>query len=114
MGSRTLAPQFNGATWTPGPAGPFVAGAVLDRWLAAAPAGTVTRRTELSTPEGIVVVGLRARPLPQRRWHYDYAVMNFDFSRPVTEGSEPNLRLVRNLGLSGISVNLPDGAAIEA
>lgn len=114
MGSRTLAPRHANGAWTPGPAGPFVTGAVLDRWLASAPEGTATRRLELATAEGTVAVGTRVRRLPDGRWRYDYAVMNFDFSRPVTTGAEPNLRVLRNLGLSGVAIDLAGGATVAA
>ena len=114
MGSRSLAPQFGGASWTPGALGPFVQGAVIDRWLAAAPAGSRVHRAELSTAEGTVVIATRVRQLPDLRWRYDYAVMNFDFSRAATEGSEPNLRVLRNQGLNAVVFPLANGATVDA
>lgn len=114
MGSRTLAPQFAGNAWNPGAAGAFVSGAVIDRWLAAAPAGTLTQRSELANAEGTVVLAARVRQLPDLRWRYDYALMNFDFSRPETQGSEPNLRVVRNLGFSGATFALANGATVDS
>lgn len=113
MGSRTLAPQFANTAWSVGPAGVFVPGAVIDRWLAAAPAGTFTQRAELASAEGTVVLASRVRQLPDLRWRYDYALMNFDFSRAVTQSAEPNLRVLRNFGFSGATFALANGATAD-
>jgi hypothetical protein len=57
---------------------------------------------------------MRIRQLPDLRWRYDYAVMNFDFSRAATEGAEPNLRVLRNLGMSAIRFDLANGAVADS
>ncbi len=113
MGFRSLAPQFSGSAWNVGSAGAFVSGAVIDRWLALTPAGVKDDRVELASAEGTVVTAVRVTLLPDQRYRYDYAVMNFDFSRPVTTGAEPNLRILRNLGLSQFTLALANGATVD-
>ena len=43
------------------------------------------------------------------RWRYDYAVMNLDFARAVTQGAEPNLKVLSHAGFNSFS--LPVGRA---
>src|SRR5690606_28456936 len=55
---------------------------------------------------------VKVTSLGNGRWRYDYAVMNFDFARAETSGSEPNLRVISNKGFDAFSVPLPAGAAV--
>jgi hypothetical protein len=84
MGHRTLQPQHNGSNWIPGPLGPFRTGAVVDRWIEAASLAELPSVSNLATPEGHVRVSARVRQLPDGRYRYDYAIMNFDFSRAIS------------------------------
>ncbi len=116
MGYRSLAPQFASNLWNAGPLGAFRQGAVIDRWLELAPSGGETLRSEIVGIEGQVGVAARVSRLPGGDYRYDYAVMNFDFSRAVTDPAttEPNLRILRNLGLSAFELELANGATVVA
>ncbi len=56
---------------------------------------------------------MRVTDLGGGSWRYDYVVMNFDFARALTEGSEPNLRVVHNLGFDRFSVPVTAGVTIS-
>jgi hypothetical protein len=116
MGYRSIAPQHSLGFWNAGALGSFQVGPVLDRWLQAAPSNERTRLGESVGAEGHVRVATRVRRLIDGRFRYDYAVMNFDFSRAVTDPgtSEPNLRILRNLGLGSIEIPLLNGASVDA
>jgi hypothetical protein len=116
MGHRSLQPNYASGAWRVGALGPFQTGAVIERWLEAAGATESTSLGEASVAEGRVRVAARVLRLPDGRYRYDYAVMNFDFSRVATDPgtSEPNLRILSNRGFSAIEVALPDGAGVDA
>lgn len=116
MGYREIFPTFASSSWNVGAPSAFAAGSVLDRWLALAPGDAETRRSDVASVEGHVGLAARVRQLPDGRWRYDYAVMNFDFSRAVTDPAtaEPNLRILRNLGLSAFELPLASGAVVDA
>lgn len=104
MGWRELTPQwlFSGTRWIFSE-GSYHVGSLLADW-AAADAGDTRRYTLLDTAEGQIAVASRVRQLAPGSWRYDYLVMNFSLTRPVTEQAEPNLRILRNLGVEGIRV----------
>lgn len=116
MGHRRLVPTWGGSSWNPGTIGAFRAGSVLDSWLESAPLPLRRDRRVLASGEGQVLVATRVLRLPDGRYRYDYAVANLDFSRAViAEGSsEPNVRLLRNLGLDALELELRNGATVEA
>jgi hypothetical protein len=68
--------------------------------------------TELAAPEGHAKVAVKVTDLGGGKWRYNYAVMNFDFSRAVTTGAEPNLKVVSNKGFDSFSVPVPPGATV--
>lgn len=114
MASRPFTPTWNGSSWTAGNGSPFRLGPALDRWIDAGnTAGDLTRNVELVAPEGRAKVAVRVDDLGNGSWRYHYALMNFDFARAVTQGSEPNLRVVRNDGFNRFSVRVGDGVAIS-
>jgi hypothetical protein len=116
MGHRSLQPNYASGAWRVGTLGPFHVGPVIERWLEAAGATEQTSLGEASAIEGRVRVATRVKRLPDGRYRYDYAVMNFDFSRVTTDPgtSEPNLRILSNRGFSAIDVALPDGASVDS
>ncbi len=89
-------------------------GPLLSTWVAQAPPGTLVLDRELETAEGRVRLAARATPLGDGRWRYDYALMNIDFARARTEGSEPNLRVLNNHGFDRILLNIPAALPIES
>jgi hypothetical protein len=116
MGTRPLA-----FSWQAGPQLWAVAnqdilrlGSALDRWIDAAGPGEVARKALVDTAEGRLQVGVRVQPAGAGTWRYEYAVMNVDFSRAVTTGTEPNLRVLRNHGVDRFAVALGTQAQVSA
>jgi len=70
--------------------------------------------TELSSTEGHAKVAVKVTNLGNGKWRYNYAVMNFDFARAVTQGAEPNLRVVSNKGFDAFSVPVPSSVRIQS
>ena len=68
---------------------------------------------ELVAPEGRAKVAVRVDDLGNGSWRYHYALMNFDFARGVTQGSEPNLRVVRNDGFNRFAVRVGASTTIS-
>ncbi|MCU0762663.1 MAG: hypothetical protein MUF76_06730 [Hydrogenophaga sp.] len=95
--------------WVVGGNDQYRLGPVIDRWVDPAAPGPNAATTMVTTAEGNTKVAMRATNLGNGLWRYDYAAMNIDFSRPITEGAEPNLRVVRALGFDNFTV--PVGAA---
>ncbi|MCC6594386.1 MAG: hypothetical protein IT479_14065 [Xanthomonadales bacterium] len=89
-------------------------GPLLASWVAQAPAGTRVMDRELATAEGRVRLAVRATPLADGRWRYDYALMNLDFARAQTQGSEPGLRVLHNHGFDRILFDLPASLPLES
>lgn len=106
MGFRQITPTFGGGVWDGSNPQPFTLGPVLSRWVDPANPGANVRNTELNAAEGRTRVAVKATALGGGQFRYDYAVMNFDFAREVTQDAEPNLRVVRNLGFNSFSVDL--------
>jgi hypothetical protein len=92
--------------------GEFRNGPMVDRWAQLAPVGTYAQVHEQVTASGRIRVASRASPLADGRWRYDWAVFNLDYSRALTSGSEPNLRILSNRGLIGVSVPFDANAAL--
>jgi hypothetical protein len=84
-------------------------GPAIDRWVNPAQPGAGASSVQMVTAEGNVKVAAKSTNLGNGRWRYDYAVMNLDFARAQTQGAEPNLRVISNLGLNGFTV--PVGSA---
>jgi hypothetical protein len=98
--------------WAVGGNNQYRLGPAIDRWVDPANPGANARTAEIRTPEGMVKVAVRAIELGGGLWQYHYAVMNLDFARAVTQGTEPNLRVVSNRGLNNFSVPLSPTATI--
>ncbi len=95
----------------------LVLGAVINAWVDPELPGTHQASHDLlDSPEGQVRVAVRVEPLPDGRWRYRYAVMNFDFARAVIDpahASEPDLKLLSNAGFAGIEIPLPVGITAD-
>ncbi len=103
----------SGAVWVVGGNDQYRLGPAIDRWVDPAAPGPNAASTAISTPEGNVKVAVKTTALGGGLWRYDYAVMNLDFARATTEGAEPNLRVVNNLGLDNFSVPVGSGTVSQ-
>ena len=56
----------------------------------------------------------RVTPLGGGLYRYDYALMNLDFARAATQGSEPNLRVLRNHGFDRVTIPVPNAGALAS
>lgn len=95
--------------WVVGGQTNYRLGPVIDRWVDPAAPGPNARSSMVTTPEGSVKVAMKAIDLGGGQWRYHYAVMNLDFARARTEGVEPNVRVLSNLGFDYIRI--PVGTA---
>lgn len=109
MGSARATFSRPSTVWVVGANDQYRLGPAIDRWVDPAAPGPNAATTMVTTAEGNVKVAMKATDLGGGRWRYDYAAMNLDFSRPQTEGAEPNLRVMRALGFDNFTV--PVGAS---
>ncbi|WP_300622122.1 hypothetical protein, partial [Dokdonella sp.] len=113
--SLWVTPSYSGSAWNLGGATGYKLGSVTDRWVSEnVPTGTSVSNKELSVAEGHAKLAVRVTDLGNGQWRYDYAVHNLDFARAVTQGAEPNLRVVSNKGFDRFAVPLPAGAVVGA
>jgi len=112
MGRIEVEPRWTGSQWRLHALASFANGPAVDGWVAPG-ASPQARNDTLATPEGTLRIVARATPVGAR-WRYDYAVMNLDFARALTEGAEPDLRVVDARGIGAISVPLPAGGGTSA
>lgn len=107
MGWREVVPSYlvgNGWRFTESP---YQVGSIAEWWSTQGGAGDVRSWVLLDTEEGLLGVVPRITQPSPGMYRYDYLIKNFSLTRPVTEGAEPNLRLVRNLGVDAISLSRP-------
>jgi hypothetical protein len=109
MASTNATFQRNTTTWSVLNQTDYKLGPAIDRWVNPAAPGTNERSSMVTTPEGSVKVAVKALPLGNGLWRYHYAVMNLDFARARTEGTEPNIRVLSALGFDFIRI--PVGTA---
>ena len=114
MGSVTGAPSWTGSAWAPGGGSSYKLGPVIDRWVDPANPGTMERNKELAVHEGHAKLAVKVKDLGDGTWRYDYALMNVDFARAVTNGTNPNIRVVRNNGFDSFAVPVPADADVSA
>ncbi len=98
MGSTNATFTRGTNVWTvgnqTGTAGNYRLGPVIDRWVDPNTTNPNERSVYIKTPEGSLKVAVKVQDLGGGSWRYHYAVMNLDFARAVTEGAEPNLRVI--------------------
>lgn len=114
MATLTGAPSWSGGQWAPGGGSGYKLGPAIDRWVDPANPGENARNSELANTEGHTKLAVKVKDLGGGSWRYDYALMNLDFARAVTEGSAPNVRVLSNKGFDRFAVPLPDGAVVSA
>lgn len=90
--------------WQVGGLNPFRLGPAIDRWVDPDAPGAMARNVELATPEGRAKIAVKVQDLGGGSFRYDFAVMNFDYARAVTQGAEPNLRVLRARGFDRFEV----------
>ena len=105
--------SWSGSTWNTSNGSPLKLGPAIDRWVDPASSAPGQRNTELVLTEGRSKAAVRTTDLGDGRHRYDYAVMNFEFGQPVTQGAEPNLRVVSNDGFLAFRVPIPAGATVQ-
>src|SRR5690606_23182309 len=96
MATITGRPAWTGSSWSPGGGSGYKLGPAIDRWVDPENPGANQKNVGLATPEGNVKVAVKVTSAPNGLWRYDYAVMNVDFARAVTSGTNPNIRVESN------------------
>ena len=96
-----------------GTAGNYRLGPAIDRWVDPANPGPNAASRMVTTAEGSFKVAVRAIDLGGGQWRYHYAVMNLDFARAQTQGAEPNLRVLRNMGFDNIGISVGQGTTVS-
>jgi hypothetical protein len=112
MATKRVTFTRSGTVWNVGANDQYRLGPAIDRWIDPANPGADATSVDLPTSEGRVKVAGKAIDLGGGRWRYHYAVQNLDFARAVTQGAEPNLRVISNLGLNRFTVSV-DTASIS-
>lgn len=113
MATRGMVPARSGSTWAVGGGASYLLGPAVDRWLTIAPLAQRFGSSEFASSEGHVKIAVKAFDLGGGSWRYECAVMNLDFARAYTEGSEAahNLKVIHNFGLDRFSI--ADGGTIS-
>lgn len=114
MATMTAIPRYGSGLWTLSGQSNYRLGAAIDRWVDPAAPGALARNTELANGEGHAKLAVKVKDLGNNTWRYDYAVMNFDFARAVTQGSVPNVRVLSNKGFDRFAIPIPEGAVVSA
>ena len=114
MATVTGTPHYQSSMWSFSGQSNFRLGAAIDRWVDPTNLPPNSMNTELAVTEGHAKVAVKVTDLGDGTWRYDYAVMNFDFARAVTqgqgEGHGPDPRVVSNMGFD--SLTIPAGGTI--
>lgn len=103
MGWREIDPDWTGSVWRFPVIGDFSQGPAVDAWT---PGGSSTAqfdRTLLETADGALSVVVRAFDTGSG-WRYDYFVMNHDWMRAETAGTEPDLEVLSNIGFTAVEL----------
>jgi hypothetical protein len=112
MQSAPITFSWTGSTWNSGNGSPLRLGPALGRWVAPNTTAPNERSADIKTGEGTLRVAMRVNDLGNGQYRYDYAVANFDFARAVTQGAEPNLRVLRNNGFNRFELPFPAAAQL--
>lgn len=112
MQNRPVTFNWTGSSWNmdDGLNAAIKQGPAIDRWVSPDTTAANERNTELVAGKAHTKVAVKVTDLGGGTFRYDYAVMNLDFARAVTEGSEPNLRVLSNDGFTAFS--LPVSSAL--
>ncbi|MEO8671360.1 MAG: hypothetical protein ABI411_08610 [Tahibacter sp.] len=87
---------------------------MVDTWTDTPPETDVWNETRhLDTPQGRVALAVQVRRIDASQWRYDYTLFNMDFAISLSSGAEPNLRVISNHGLVGMSLPVADEVLLE-
>ncbi|MBK9496286.1 MAG: hypothetical protein IT475_14595 [Aquimonas sp.] len=116
MASRPVSINWAAGHWQLTNGSPLLLGPAIDQWVSRTTSNPNESSSELAVGDGHARVAVKVVDLGNGTWRYDYAVMNFDFARAVTTGSEAanNLSVLRNHGFNSFSLNLPASAAVNS
>ncbi|MGB0134400.1 hypothetical protein [Dokdonella sp.] len=114
MATKSVTPSWGGSVWNTGTGTNYRLGSGFDRWYELATPASSKLEMEIVSGEGHTKVGVKVFDLGGGSWRYDYVVMNYDFARPFTEGSEPNLRVVHNFGFDQFSLPVSAGITVSS
>jgi len=112
MGWREIDPTWNGSFWSFPAISDLVRGPVAEFWVNPLNPGPGARSTLVDTGEGQARVMVRVTDLGQETWRYDYAVVNHEFMRAATAGTEPNLELLSSQGFTRLAIPTAPDAMI--
>ena len=105
MGWREIFPSYvPGVRWQ-FTENPYQVGSIAEWWSTQGGVGDDRAWTLVDTGEGLAGIAARVTEPSAGTYRYDYVIMNFSLTRPITQGAEPNLRLLRNLGIDAISLS---------
>jgi len=113
MGTVSTTQNWSGSFWGINASG-YKLGPAIDRWVDPLAPAANAMNTELAVGEGHAKLAVKVTDNGDGTWRYDYALMNLDFARAVTQGAEPNLRVLSNKGFDRFSVPLPAGVVASA
>ena len=121
MASRPVTFNYAGSgPWSIVNGTPMLLGPVINRWIDPATTDPNKKNVEIANEEGHTRVAVSATDLGGGQWRYDYAVMNVDFARALTQGTgkysddtDPTqrFRVIHNMGYDQFSVPLPAGVS---
>jgi hypothetical protein len=123
MGTRPVTFSYaTGGPWSISNGTPYKLGPAIDRWVDPASTNPAEKNVEIANTEGHTKVAVKVTDLGGT-WRYDYVVMNVDFARALTQGtnkygddSDPaqRFRVVHNFGYDSFKVPSFDGATLSA
>lgn len=113
MGSQGFTPTYSSSVWAATALTSFVRGATIDRWVSPNNPGANAFSATFVTDDGQLRGAVRAIDLGGGRWRYNYAVMNFDFSRATISGTPPNTRVEDNRGVVAVVFGKASAATVE-
>ena len=116
MATVTGTPHYAGGQWSFSGQNNYRLGAAIDRWVDPTSPPANAMNTELSVSEGHAKLAVKVTDLGNGSWRYDYAVMNLDYARAVTQAADenggPDPRVLSNKGFDSFTV--PAGGTIGA
>jgi hypothetical protein len=123
MMSRPVTFNFNGSgPWSISNGTPSRLGPAINQWVDPATSDPNQRNVEIANSEGHTRVAVKVRDLGAGQWRYDYAVMNVDFARASTSGTQTyaddasaaqRFRVIHNYGYDRFSLPLPAGVNVS-